>query len=85
MLCLMRSNAFFSLMNYLFLSGSDFARISRRSLKSVNRNLEFFSERLKAISCIYIQRSLKITTCIEMTNITFMNVMPVSDYMYVAK
>lgn len=45
----------------------------------------FFPERLKAISCIYIQRSLKITSCIEMTNITFMNVMPVSDYMYVAK
>lgn len=82
MLCLMRSNAFFALMNYLFLSGSDFARISRRSLKSGNRNLGFFfPERLKAISCIYIQRSLKITTCIEMTNITFMNVMPVSDYM----
>lgn len=47
MLCLMRSNAFFSLMNYLFLSGSDFARISRRSLKSGNRNLEFFSWTVK--------------------------------------
>lgn len=53
MLCLMRSNAFFSLMNYLFLSGSDF--LDARSNPETGI-WGFFPERLKAISCIYIQR-----------------------------